>query len=153
MRKAIALVACSFVVHAAVSCASAVADRTEGHDAGTFADAVAETIADAVRETFGGDDAKPAEAAPDAPAFTVDEVPCTTEKNWAGTRATFAEKAYAGRSKEELARVSVLVCGGTPTVEGYECHRDRGGVVFVRDGSIAVMCSAPAVARFVVPTL
>lgn len=65
---------------------------------------------------------------------TVDTVPCDKV---AGT-TRYAERAYAGRSKEDLARATALACGGASSLPvEYSCAPVGVGV---QDGKLAAYC-------------
>lgn len=85
-----------------------------------------------------------AKAGPTPPSTTVDVVPCV---------GGVAEKAYPGRTKEDLARAVTLVCGTTLPdplpAKGYACY---SGNVTVKDGAAASWCpSGVTSVTFVAP--
>lgn len=80
----------------AVACSSPAAE---------VADAIADALSPDVREASAAEDAEP----PPTPAPpTIDEVVC--DKQYPGVVGVFAEKAYPGRTKEDLARGTVVNC-------------------------------------------
>lgn len=80
-------------------------------------------------------------------AFTVDEPPCVQD----ASGAWYARKQYPNRTKEDLSRVSVLLCGtNAPKPEGFDCIRPS---VAIRDGEVAAFCgSGTATVKIVMPT-
>ncbi|HMR79615.1 MAG TPA: hypothetical protein PKD61_31120, partial [Polyangiaceae bacterium] len=73
---------------------------------------------------------------------------------------TFAEHAFPGKSVAELSAVHALVHQNTPAFVytsnsgDTEFYDQRPGQMFLRDGSVAVMCGAPEdKVTFVVPTV
>lgn len=93
-----------------------------------------------VADAIGVLDAK---AGPTPPSTTVDVVTCV---------GGVAEKAYPGRTKEDLVRTSVMLCG-QPLVDplparGYTCV--VAGIA-VKDGSVAAYCNTAKEATFVAP--
>jgi hypothetical protein len=112
LGDAFAFLVGSVVVY--VACAANHGDDTNSRDTG---------VADA-----RADDASPA-------AFTVESIVCD-QTTPAGIR--WGERTFPGRSKEDLARVTALVCGDAPeTIPGYSCVQTS---LVVRDGAVAAGC-------------
>ncbi|MBI2389284.1 MAG: hypothetical protein HYV09_06775 [Deltaproteobacteria bacterium] len=143
-RTVLTLLAGSVTVHLAISCAN-VADHG---GSGSLADA----IADVVRDALGGETPK-ADAAPPA-GWTSDEVPCDKSFVSSGLTLYYAEKAYPGRTKEDLAHAIVLDCAtemmGFPVPPTTEC-----GVrpPLLKDGALIAQCGRGSAGRvrFLVP--
>lgn len=139
--RSVALLLCgSAIVHVALSCAN-IADHSDRQA----------SLTDALTDVLTGGDGK-AEAAPPA-GWTSDEIACDKTYDYAGTKVFYAEKAYPGRPREDLAHVIVLDCGTTlvaPTSPpGFPCITRQ---VSVDDGRLAVTCgSAPGKVRLLVP--
>ena len=93
-----------------------------------------------VADAIGVLDAK---AGPTPPSTTVDVVPCV---------GGIAEKAYPGRSKEDLARATAMFCvadGATANAPpGYNCSV---AAVWVKDGAIALRCGSVSSVTLTVP--
>jgi hypothetical protein len=100
-------------------------------------------VVDAIADVLGLDHVESDAVAAEKP--TIDTVKCDKT---AGSYA-YAEKMYPGRTKEDLARASALICGGT-LFPGYDCA--SAGIV-VRDGAIAVACGSKTglIATIVMP--
>ena len=155
VRQVVGLVVGSWLV--SLACASP-AIRDAERDAGRrLVDSAVELVEDVLELDTSVADAKADDAAAPLPAFTVDEVPCTTEKPWMfGATGLYAEKSYPGRSMADLARAAVLVCQPSPVPADYPCSGGSG--VLVRDGSIAYFCGTKgdagptyASVKFIVP--
>lgn len=127
LRDAFAFLVGSVVVY--VACAAHPSDQTAtGLDSGVS-------------------DAK-ADDASASPKPLIDDVKC--DKSYATASGTlwYAEHAYAGRSKEDLARGVAVICGssGPP---GFSCYSSP---LFVRDGAVSVAgCAMGDTVRFVLP--
>lgn len=86
------------------------------------------------------DTTSPAEAGPTSP--TVDAVMCDKTYPCGATGTStcwYGEKTYPGRTKADLSRASIFVCGaGSTAVPGYNCW--VSGNLGVRDGAVAIDC-------------
>jgi len=117
----------------AVACSSQHADNSPS-DGG---------VVDAIVDALGLDHVESDAMAGEKP--TIDTVSCDKT---AGSYA-YAEKAYPGRSKEDLSRASAMICGGS-VIPGYDCGKAEFAV---KDGGIAVICGSKTgvVATIVLP--
>jgi len=119
----------------AVACSAQHAlDNPSDRDGGVL-DALLDSISSETRDALAAE--KP----------TIDTGPCDKTVLVGTTPFPAAQRSYPGRSKEDLARASVLVC----TSKGdYPCYQAPASV---KDGGLQVTCGAPSdTATFVVPS-
>jgi hypothetical protein len=143
----------SLVVFAA--CAVQTADRSESphtqEDSGIAAvvDAVLVEV-HAVADAMGVDVAiEPMKDAMAAPLATVTAM-CKTTAASAGGNTRYAEAAFPGRSRLDLAQAVIVVAYTSADADGYA--HGVGGILSVKDGAVRAVCGANATeVTFVVP--
>lgn len=110
-------------------------------DSGTK-DGALEAAIDALGDSLGVEISpiKDAEAGPGDPPTTKHSPACDKSYILGGVTFWYAEQLLAGRSKEDLARATALLCDPAATTPGYTCTSYTR--FDVRDGAIAVQCGS-----------